>query len=349
MKELLFGNLKTRALALILAVFTWVSVWRESTDVFPATPPIDLRRPPNVLILGIEDEAGREITNVEVKLSGPRGQKSDLRSLSLTFPVRPGPDGKIPSEMSFDVTEDVLQLPAKFRLVEAKPRRIRVRLDVLDRQRMRLIPQQAPVAGADPQLAWVEGKLAEGFYVKSVERSADYVDVTGPRSVVQNAQRIEVKPLRIDGLAAGKHQFTAEFARLGGQAVTIGTQVTVTIVIAEELQEQEFPVKVGLLQTEEYTRDFTAVPAEKEAVVLVRGPRSAIDEIKNRSDLLMVIIDIAGMRPDESQPVNETPNVYPRPLVAQLRAKFAGSDEVELSIKVPATAETLVTFSRRPK
>ncbi|MBI2921058.1 MAG: YbbR-like domain-containing protein [Planctomycetes bacterium] len=349
MREFLFGNLKTRALALILAAFTWVSVWRESTDVFPATPVIDIRRPTNVLVLGIEDESGREISNVEVKMSGPRGQKSDLRSLSLSFPVKPGPDGKIPPEVTFDVNEDVLQLPAKFRLVEAKPRRIRVRLDVLDRQRMRLVPAQPAPAGQDPQLAWVDGKLAEGFYVKSVKKSADYVDVTGPRSVVQNHQRIEIKPIRIEGLAAGVHQFSAEFGRLDGQAVAISTQVTVTIEIAEEPQEQEFPVRISLLQTEEYTRDFTAVPAEKEAVVRVRGPRSAIDELKARRELLVVVIDIAGMGPQECQPVDDKPLFAMCPLVPQLRAKFAGSEEIELSVKAPEKAVTEVTFQRRAK
>ena len=347
---LLFSDVKTRFLALVLAVLAWVSVYRESTETFPASIDLDVQKPPGVVILGVEDENGKPCATVEVKLSGPRGQRSELRALRLTKVIEAGQGGDVPDSLTFEVTEELLSLPHKFRLVEAVPRRIRVRMDQLSSAPMRLAPPREPAAGEAAERGFVEGKPAEGFQVKAVSIAPNYAVVQGPRSVVQKNSKVKVNPVKIDGLPAGVHQIpTAIAGTLDGHRVSASTSIVVTVEITEEPQEAAFPVKVSMVQTEDYARDFTAEAQVKEVELRVKGPASAINELKSRPELMMVVIDIAGMRPEECQPVDEKELIATRPLAVQFRGRFAGMDQLEVGFRKPEKPESLVTFRRRAK
>jgi hypothetical protein len=346
----LLSDIKTRLLALVLAVVTWVSIYRESTEVFPAAAEIDFDRAQDIVVLAVEGEDGAAVSRLELRVSGPRGQRADLRALRLRAPLSVDAAAPTPQTTTLDVTEDLLALPSRFRLVEVKPRRLVVRLDRLRTSTLRLVPPAGAAPPGTEGLTFVEGSPAPGFRVVRAAASPGYLSVRGPKSVLDRTQTVTVSPVNITGLPAGVHQIPASIvARLEGHPVTSSTPILVTVEIAEDPQEASFSVPISLIQTEDYSRDFSAEPAVKEVEVVVRGPGSTITELKSRSELLLAVIDIAGMRPEECRPIDEKELNATRPITVQFRARFPGQDALEISFRKPETPESVVTFRKRAR
>lgn len=347
---LLLSDLKNRLLALALAVVTWVSVYRESTEQVQAAARIDIQSGPDVEILSVEDESGTPRTSVEVTLNGPRGERARLRDLRLAPSVELAAGSETPLTVTFEVTDDTLLLPPKFRLVSAKPARVRVKLDHRTRRYLGVTSGREPRAGEPAGAGLCEGKPAPGLRVTGAYVNPATVEVFGPKSVLSRFSTIPIVPVKIDGLPAGRHQLAAEVAgALEGQPVSSTTQVSVIVDIAEEPQEAVFTARIDLVQGADYANDFLAGLAIREAEMRVRGPASAITELKARPELLVVFVDIAGMRPEECQPVDDKELIATRPLEWRFRSTFAGSADLEVSIVKPEKPETVVTFRKRPK
>ncbi len=347
---LFFSDFKNRLLALALAVVTWVSVYRESTEQAKAAARIDLQRGADVEVLSIEDESGAPCASIEVTLNGPRGERARLRELRLAPTVELAPGSETPVTVTFEVTEDTLLLPPKFRLVAAKPARVRVRLDHRSRRYLSVAAAKELRPGDPPGAGLCDGKPAAGLRVAAVQVIPATVEVFGPRSVLSRFSAIPIVPVKIDGLPAGRHQLAAEVSgSLDGHAVSTTTQVSVIVDIAEEPQEAVFTARVDLVQGADYPNDYLAAPATREAEVRVRGPASAITELKSRPELLVVFVDIAGMRPEECQPVDDKELIATRPLEWRFRSAFPGSADLDVTIRKPEKPETVVTFRRRAK
>jgi hypothetical protein len=341
---LLFSDFKNRILALSLAVVTWVSVYRESTEQVKASARVELTHGADVEILSILDESGAPCSSVEVTLNGPRGERTRLRDLKLSRLV------ELPAgEKTVEVTEDSLLLPPKFRLAGAKPARLRIQVDRRTRQYKELAPGREALPGEPAGAGFVEGKPAEGVSLRSVSISPTSTFISGPETVLDRHPKVTLLPVKIDRLPAGVHNLTAEIVgMLDGQPVSTTTPITVKVEIGEQPQEAVFTTRVTLLQGHDYARDFLAEPDVKDAEVRVRGPASAITELKARPELIMAFVDIAAMRPEECQPVDEKPLNASLPVEWRFRGKFAGSDEVEVTVLKPEKAQIVVTFLRRP-
>lgn len=339
---LVFSDFKSRLLALALAVVTWVSVYRESTEQVSARARVDLVPAAGVEILSVEDEAGLPCAAVEVVLNGPRGERARLRDMRFSRGVELRKAGETPDTVTFDVTEEALQLPPKFRLVSAKPARIRVKVDARHRQLMRL-----ETAGG----GFAEGKPADGMRVTSSSVSPTAVFVEGPRSVLVKHGTIAVVPVKVDGLPAGTHTLVTEIAgNLDGVPVSTASTVTVTVEVSEEERGITLTVPITLVRSEEFvnSRDVVAELGDKEADVEVRGPASAISAMSRES--LVVFADVSPLGKDITEPKDEkTPNLVTRPLIVALTSKFAGSEDLKISIRKPEKRETVVTFKRLPK
>jgi len=341
---LIFSDLKNRLLALALAMVTWVSVYRESTEQGQATARIELTHGADVAILAVVDESGATCNSIEVVLNGPRGERTRRSDLKLSRQIE-----LPPGEKTIDVTEETLNLPPKFRLASAKPSRIRVQVDRRERQFLRLAAGREARPGEPEGAAFVEGKPADGVSLRSATVSPASVYVQGPASVLSRHLVVPVLPVKIDRLPAGIHELTAEIAgSLDGHAVSTTTPIKVKVEIGEEPQEADFTARVTLLQGHDYARDFLAEPDLKEAEVRVRGPASAITELKARPELILVFVDIAAMRPEECQPLDDKPLNATLPVEWRFRTGFAGSGDVEVTIRKPEKAQTVVTFVRRP-
>lgn len=347
---LLFADPKNRLLALALAVVTWVSVYRESTEQVKAEARVSLEHAGDIEVLAVEDEAGAPCSGVEVVLNGPRGERSRLRDLRFARLVELPAGSETPVTVTFEVTEDALFLPPKFRLVSAKPARVRVKLDHRVRRYLRVVAAGDGGMPEAPGAGLCEGKLPAGLRIVQAVVSPASVEVLGPKSVLNRSLTIPVVPVKVDGLPAGRHQLAAEVTgQLGGYSISSTTQLSVIVDVAEEPQEAVFTVRVDLVQSVDYAREFLAEPATKEAEVRVRGPASAITELKARPELIDVFVDIAGMRPEECQPVDEKELIATRPIEWRFRPGFAASADLDVSVRKPEKPETLVTFRKRPQ
>ncbi|MEK7470313.1 MAG: hypothetical protein AAB074_23330 [Planctomycetota bacterium] len=346
--SLFLSDFKNRLLALALAMVTWASVYRESTEQVKATAGLELTHGPDVAILSVQDESGAPCSFVEVTLNGPRGESVRLRDLRLTADIEKPAQGK-QSTVTIEVTEKNLLLPPKFRLAGAKPARFRVQVDARERQYKELEAGREALPGEPAGAEFVEGKPAEGVTLRSATISPRSTYIFGPRSVLDLHGKVKLLPVKIDRLSAGIHNLTAEIvSTLDGQPISTLAPITVQVDIGEEPQEAVFTAPITLLQGHDYARDFLAEPDLKDAEVRVRGPASAITELKARPELIMVFVDIAAMRPEECQPVDDKPLNATLPVEWRFRSRFAGSDDVEVTIRKPEKAQSVVTFLRRP-
>jgi hypothetical protein len=344
----LAADFKTRALALVLAVVTWVSVYRESNEPVTAPAAVEVTRAADVVVMAVEDEKGQPLRSILLRLIGPRGQRSDLRDLRLVRPVEMD-SGPGPQTVTFDVTEELLRLPPKFRLLDAAPARVRVRIDRADEVVLGLEPAEPGPKGEEWR-GYVRGAPAPGFRLVSVAAEPDQIRVRGPKGVLAKRSRIGVQPADIGGWTAGTRRVQGRLVPdIEGATVSTSAQITLEVRIAEDPQEATFAVRLGLVQSEEYARDFSAEAAVKEVEILARGPASAINELKARPELLVADVDVAAMRPEECQPLDDKELIATRPIEARFRARFPGHDAVELLVKTPEKAEVVMTFRRRPK
>lgn len=339
--SLLFANLQTRLLALILSLFTWFYVYRESTEVFPPTPVnIDVRVPARTVLLGITDETGRPINQVELRVRGPRGSRTEFRTLRLTKFIAEEEiqaSGSALPSVTFEVTEDLFQLPPKFKLVEVKPRRLRVVLDKLDEKLMRLTGSP------------ITGQPAAGLRVKSVTLQPPYVNVSGPQTVVRRYGEIPVQPVPVNlaELSVGRHEFPVKIqSRVDDHEVATASLITAVVVIEEEPETAEFQVEIDLKVPMGYLGEFEVEAKDRVATLSVTGPKAVMRALKTNVEALTVVIDLrANLRKDEREPTAE--KEWPIRLFA--RANIPGADELKITFKIPEKPETVVKIRPRAK
>ena len=142
----------------------------------------------------------QDVTEVTVKLRGPRGQLRDLDAQSLvaeislegeTAPGTPEP------KSNFLMRENIRQVVARgaslplgrdVELLALEPSTVQVTIDRLDTRPL-------------PVKAIVEGQPAEGYELGEVSVVPERVTVRGPRSVVSQLKALETVPVLVGGVS----------------------------------------------------------------------------------------------------------------------------------------------------
>ena len=129
--------------------------------------------------------AGSYPTNVKITLKGKGEEISSIRESEV----------KAYLDLNYLAKEGVYKLPV---LVELPKEAL-----LLDTLEVRVVPQEVElkveeqISGFVPVLPLTKGNPAYGYELKKITVSPDFVEVTGPRSMVENCHRIQTKAVSI--------------------------------------------------------------------------------------------------------------------------------------------------------
>ncbi len=257
--------------------------------------------PPGVAVLG------QDVTEVTVRLKGPRGRLRDLDAQSLvaeislegaTAPGEPEP------ESHFLLRENIRQVVARaaslplgpsVELLGIEPKAVQVTLDRLDTRSL-------------PVRAVLEGQPAEGYELGEATVVPERVTVRGPRSVVGKLEAIDTLPVLVGGVSERLRRTARLVERVSAgkfQAVAVEPSqrlVDVVVDVREHTARKTLkglPIHVVLESDKVGGMRVELRPRVVEAVGFV-GPKSRMDGFGADAVVAFVrlqIASIADLRP----------------------------------------------------
>lgn len=245
-----------KLIALAITIGLWLGVTGLTTN---STKRLTVQLVPN--IANNVKVTNNLIPEVDIVVSG---DERKLKSMSGTNLVASVDLADVqPGERVISLTPEnvsVPDLPQGIKLDEVQPRRIAVKLELVEEVEL-------------PVVANIEGSPAPGFeiYGQSIV-SPPKVRVRGPVSVLRNMQSASTEPISVEGRKA---DFTDRQVRIVISAEN--TTVSDTVV--------DVTVRIGELRIERIITLSIAGSAKRAAVTLY-GPRSALESI--RPDALKV-------------------------------------------------------------
>jgi YbbR domain-containing protein len=182
MKEKLLHNVGLKLFSLILAFSLWLVVAGEQRVEQALKVPIKLTDLPVTLALANEPDGF-----VTVRMRGPKTLVSGLGpdDINLELELSRLKEG----EHVVPLRADQVGVPRGVEVVQVAPARLRVVLEPVAEQEVRVVPR-------------VDGKPASGHYLKRTYARPERVRVVGPRSEVNRVGRVYSSPVSIEGRSA---------------------------------------------------------------------------------------------------------------------------------------------------
>ena len=168
-----------KVISLVLAVVLWYFVGGEDRVNKNVMIPIEIINLPRDLV--ISNQFKKEI---EVTVSGPRSMIQELSSRAITRQVNLA--SATPGTMVIKNDNNHIPVPRGITVQRVQPSSIILSLD-------KLIQKKFPVA------ARTVGKVAEGYYVKSLKVDPDVITITGPLTTLSQVDELFTKPINLAG------------------------------------------------------------------------------------------------------------------------------------------------------
>jgi hypothetical protein len=318
-RKLLFGNLSTKLLALVLALLLWYIAFKET---------MDQETWPDVVVGVVDSPEGTAVScepaAVRVRIDGPRRTidrlvadvATHLDRLAVKIPYRElGPSGE-PVDLEPTMLEGVPENVLEACRVTFEPERVNVVRERLETRRIAVrvhaIGEPAVGYAFDRLGTLVDGEPEAVASVTVTARASAFADPAQRLSLLANVvvhgnRSFDVSGVRIEPAIRELDPTTGEWVPTGFEAVSIGPErVQVHVEIAEEFVRREIsgvPVKIYL------TPDFSfkvKIQKEKDKTVTayVRGPKELVEKALPEEILAYIAMDPARGRP--------TPGMSPR-------------------------------------
>lgn len=177
-----FGNLGLKALSLAIAVILWYGVSRDSVVERSIRVPVEFQSIPEGLQI-VGDAPG----SVDVRVRGPssllsRIEAGDVVAVLDMQTARPG-------QRMFHVLTDEVRVPVGMEITQVNPPTITVQFERTGKRTVRVVPS-------------VEGRPAQGYVVEGVSSDPERVEVIGPESRLQLADRAITEPVSVANATA---------------------------------------------------------------------------------------------------------------------------------------------------
>jgi hypothetical protein len=244
------GDTPLRIASLLLAVGLWFGIAGRQTAERGAVVPVELRNVPRDLEL-----TGEAVNSVDIRI---RASPSLINSLQPGA-IRAAIDlaGAHEGERIVHLSPDEIEAPQGFRVVKITPSLLTLNLERTQRKTIPVRPR-------------VIGRPAPGFEVAEVTSEPAEVEVTGPRSRVQEIESAFTEPLSVEGASSGGTELVNvgledPLLRLEG-----GGRVRVTTVVRETQESRAFE-RLRIV-----ARGRAARLAPARATVTVTGPASVV-------------------------------------------------------------------------
>lgn len=290
--------------------------------IFPAQPTVDvtltvtekpdtktIERVPVRLaaVPGTLAVIGQDVTEVTVRLKGPRGPLRDLDAQSLVAEISlegetvpRGPEPKSYFLLRENIRKVVargvsLPLGPSVQLLGVEPSTVQVTLDRVESQRLAVRPV-------------LDGRPAEGYELGEVTAVPEKVTVRGPRSVVSQLEAIETLPVLVGGVSERLRRTVRLVERVAAgefRDVTVEPSqrlVDVVVDVREHTARKRLeglPIHVVLEADKVGGIQVALEPRVVKAVEFV-GPKSRIDDFGPDAVFAFVrlrITSIADLRP----------------------------------------------------
>ncbi len=265
-----FTETGLRVLSVALAIGLWVFVNAgERGSVIPMTVPVSYRSLP----------AGMAIMNhppdfVTIEVAGPRTLLSLLEPerLSLRLDLR----GVAPGQSDFKIYPTMFSVPRGTTVTRVSPDQLSLDFD-------RLVSRDVPVKLA------LDGKVADGFRISSVDVRPPTVSINGPSRYISQLTQVETQPFDVKGLSADIER-SIELAGLNPAVRYAVTRVDARVDIGEQITDREF--KGVMVEVKDPDYKFRVEP--KKATVTIRGPRLKLSSLDAKG---IAFVDAKGIEP----------------------------------------------------
>ena len=178
--NLLSKDWMLKFISLILAVILWHFVGGEDKIDKNVMIPIEIINLPRDLV--ISNQFKKEI---EVTVSGPRSIIMDMATRAVTRQV--DLSSASPGTMVIENDNDHIPVPRGITVQRVQPSSIILSLD-------KLIQKQFPVS------ARTVGRVADGYYLKSLRTDPDLITITGPQTALSLVDELFTKTINLTGL-----------------------------------------------------------------------------------------------------------------------------------------------------
>lgn len=169
-----------KVISLVLAVVLWYFVGGEDRVNKNVMIPIEIINLPRDLV--ISNQFKKEI---EVTVSGPRLMIQELSSRAITRQVDLA--SATPGTMVIENDNNHIPVPRGITVERVQPSSIILSLD-------KLIQKTFPVT------ARTVGKVAGGYFVKSLKMDPDVITITGPLTTLSQVDELLTKPINLAGM-----------------------------------------------------------------------------------------------------------------------------------------------------
>jgi YbbR domain-containing protein len=243
-----FNNGGLRVLSVMIAIALWVFVNAgERGSVMSLTVPISYRSLP----------AGMAIMNqppdfVTIEVAGPRTLLSLLEPerLSLRLDLR----GVVPGQSDIKLYPGMFNVPRQTSVNRISPDQLSLDID-------RVISRSVPIKLA------LDGKVADGYKVASIELRPATVSISGPSRYVSQLNQVETQPCDVRGLNADIERSIA-LAEWNPAVRYSLASVEAFVDIGEEIADREF--KGVAVEVKDPDYKYRVDP--KRATLTIRGP-----------------------------------------------------------------------------
>ncbi|HEY6420998.1 MAG TPA: CdaR family protein [Candidatus Binataceae bacterium] len=268
-------NFALRVLAIAIAVALWIFVNAgERGGVATIDVPISYRSlPPGMVILNHPTDF------VKVEIGGPRQLLSlaDPERLALRLDLT-----KVATtgNSDFRITPEMFDVPRGTSVTRITPDEVTLDID-------RVTSRELPVH------LTVDGAVADGYKIVSIETKPSTVVVSGPSRYLAPLTRADTEPLDVKG-SNGEVDGNVELTLQNPMIRVATTRVDAKVVVGEIIADREFRG----IDVEVRDPDYKVKVEPPKANVTLRGPVLKLEGLDTKG---LVYVDAAGISPGAHQ------------------------------------------------
>ncbi|MFQ5688393.1 MAG: YbbR-like domain-containing protein [Candidatus Scalindua sp.] len=294
LKKLLFGNLRAKSMAIVMAIALWFYAISKHTGDIQEDIKLTINAPPGLTIL---DTSSNMVT---VGLSGTQttiDRISDMikdNKITARYDIADISDIVEDNyKMTIRLTKRNINFPREVRLNSIVPNEIDITLGRLESKYIIVKIQR-------------KGVPAPGYEITSEFFYPNRVLVTGPVNILKEADVINTSPIDMSGITSEQNRtfpWTVDLEDFisvtrDGKYVSIPVQcdekINVWFQISEQVDFKVFKkVKINILHPVEY--DFKVKLKEEYINLSLKGPRLMLDTLSPED--IMAYIDVSSLMP----------------------------------------------------
>jgi YbbR domain-containing protein len=263
-------NIGLRVLSLLIAIGLWVFVNAGQKNAIESLHvPISYRRlPADMVIVNQPPEFAK------IQVTGPRTLLSLLDPEQLE--VKLDLSGIGPGEASFKINPTMFNVPRSTTVTSVSPAEVVLDVD-------RVVQRDLPIH------VDVEGQIAQGYRLVSVQTIPPKVTAIGPSRFVTPLQQVSTEPFDVQGAAANierRVDLESPNPAVALTAVAVAAKVTVKEKIASR-EFRDLPIDVR-------DSDYKFRVIATRASVVIRGPELKLEDLDRKA---LVYVEAKGLAP----------------------------------------------------